>query len=161
MGKNNIERMNLHSDKDDWNTPKHLFKYLDDKYHFTLDPCSTHENALCQKHYTKEDDGLIQDWSNEIVFMNPPYGTETGKWIKKAYQESLNNAVIVCLIPARPDTKYWQDIIFPYASEIRFIRGRLHFSDSKNPAGFPSALVVFDLSNSGHYAGMTFDYKEK
>ena len=59
---NNITLINLHSQKDDWRTPKDLFMYLDRIYHFTLDPCSTHENALCEKHYTKEENGLSQKW---------------------------------------------------------------------------------------------------
>ena len=50
---------------------------------------------------------------------------------------------MVCLIPARTDTKYWHEFIFPYASEIRFIKGRLKFGNSDNSAPFPSALVIF------------------
>ena len=59
---NSTELANLHSGKDDWRTPKDLFNALDAEYHFTLDPCSTHENALCEKHYTQAEDGLIQNW---------------------------------------------------------------------------------------------------
>ena len=75
--------------------------------------------------------------------MNPPYGREQVKWIEKAYNESQNDAKIVCLIPARPDTKVWQNILFSYASIICFIRGRLKFGGSKDSAPFPSALIVF------------------
>lgn len=156
MQTNNIERMNLHSNKDDWCTPKDLFKRLDKEYHFTLDPCSTHENALCEKHYTKDENGLSQDWSGEVVFMNPPYGTDTGKWIKKGYEESLRGATVMCLIPARPDSRYWHEYVFPYASKILFLKGRLHFSESKHPAGFPSALVLFQQFNQGRYIDMSF-----
>ena len=157
---NNIGRMNLHSQNDDWGTPKDLFRALDDVFHFTLDPCSTHENALCEKHFTIEEDGLTQDWSDDVVFMNPPYGTETGKWIQKAYEESVKGAIVVCLIPARPDTRYWHDYIFPYASSIRFIKGRLHFSDNKNPCGFPSAIVIFGMGE-GKYKEMAFSCQDK
>lgn len=48
--------------KDDWETPKDLFDELDAEFHFTLDPCCTHESAKCKKHYTLDDDGLAQDW---------------------------------------------------------------------------------------------------
>ena len=75
--------------------------------------------------------------------MNPPYGREIKKWIEKAYKESTKGAIVVCLIPARTDTKYWHEYIFPYASEIRFIKGRLKFGNSANSAPFPSALVIF------------------
>ena len=77
--------------------------------------------------------------------MNPPYGREIGKWIEKAYKESLKGAVVICLIPSRTDTKYWHNFIFPYASDIKFIKGRLKFGDGKNPAPFPSALVEFKI----------------
>ena len=157
---NSTELANLHSGKDDWRTPKDLFNALDAEYHFTLDPCSTHENALCEKHYTQAEDGLIQNWGGEIVFMNPPYGSQINKWIQKAYEESLNGATVVCLIPARPDSRYWQDVILPYAAKIQFIRGRLHFSDSKLGAGFPSAIVLFHKFNQGQYKQMTY-WKER
>lgn len=153
---NNTLFANLHSSKDDWRTPKDLFIALNTEFHFTLDPCSTHENTLCEKHYTKEEDGLSQNWGGEIVFMNPPYGKEIGKWIQKAYQESLNNAIVVCLIPSRTDTSYWHKYIFPYAAKILFIRRRLHFSNSKREAGFPSAIVVFDKTMQGYYASMPY-----
>lgn len=58
----------------EWSTPQPLFDSLHAEFGFTLDPCSTHENAKCAKHYTKVEDGLAQNWSNEVVFMNPPYG---------------------------------------------------------------------------------------
>ena len=130
------------SKSNDWATPHQTFNELDNEFNFTLDPCASHQNAKCEKYFTKEDDGLSQDWSNEIVFMNPPYGREIGKWVEKAYRESLKGAVVVCLIPARTDTKYWHNFIFPYA-EIRFIKGRLKFGGSKNAAPFPSAIVIY------------------
>lgn len=120
-----------------------MFDELNDEFNFTLDPCATDENAKCSKYFTIEDDGLSKDWSNDVVFMNPPYGREIKKWIKKAYEESLNGATVVCLIPARTDTTYWHDFIFGKANDIRFLRGRLKFGNSKNSAPFPSAIVVY------------------
>ena len=132
------------SKSNEWTTPMWLFKELDVKFNFTLDPCCTKESALCDKYYTIEDDGLIQDWGGEIVFMNPHYGRAIGKWVEKAYRESLNGAVVVCLIPSRTDTRYWHNYIFPYAADIKFLKGRLKFGDGKNPAPFPSAIIIFD-----------------
>ena len=76
--------------------------------------------------------------------MNPPYGREIGKWIKKAYEEYEKGAIVVCLIPARTDTRYWHDYIFPFA-KIRFLKGRVKFENGKKPqpAPFPSAVVIF------------------
>lgn len=127
------------SNTDLWSTPQKLFDELDKEFHFTLDPCSTHENAKCEKHYTIDDNGLLQDWSNDIVFMNPPYGREIGKWVEKAYK---SNTTVICLLPARTDTKWFHDYIYNKA-EIRFIKGRLKFGNSSNSAPFPSMIVIF------------------
>ena len=137
--------MNVHfsSKSNEWTTPQHLFDELNQEFNFTLDPCATEENAKCSKHFPIEDDGLSKDWSNDVVFMNPPYGREIKKWIKKAYEESLNGATVVCLIPARTDTMYWHDFIFDKADDIRFLKGRLKFGNGKNSAPFPSAIVVY------------------
>lgn len=78
------------------------------------------------------------------VFCNPPYGRQINRWVRKAYEESLKpDTIVVMLIPARTDTAYFHDYIYHRAKEIRFIRGRLHFNDSKNAAPFPSMVVVF------------------
>lgn len=126
----------------EWATPQELFNSLDAEFHFTLDPCSTHENAKCEYHFTKEDDGLSQNWGGQRVFCNPPYGKELPKWVKKCYDESRVGTLVVMLIPARTDTKWFHEYIYGKA-EIRFIKGRVKFGDSKNSAPFPSMLVVF------------------
>ncbi|MCH4365383.1 phage N-6-adenine-methyltransferase [Staphylococcus haemolyticus] len=137
--------MSVHfsSKSNEWTTPQYLFDELNEEFNFTLDPCATDENAKCSKYFTIEDDGLSKDWSNDVVFMNPPYGRGIKKWIKKAYEESLNGATVVCLIPARTDTTYWHDFIFDKADDIKFLKGRLKFGNGKNSAPFPSAIVVY------------------
>ena len=75
----------MSSKSNEWATPQAFFDELNKEFNFTLDPCSTHENAKCEKHFTIEEDGLKQDWSKDIVFCNPPYGTEISKWVEKAY----------------------------------------------------------------------------
>ena len=138
-----MNNVHFSSETNEWSTPIDLYNSLDEIYNFTLDPCATKENAKCDKFFTIEDDGLKQDWSKDTVFMNPPYGREIKDWVKKAYEESLKGATVVCLIPSRTDTKYWHDYIFPYSCEITFLKGRLKFGGSKNPAPFPSAIIVF------------------
>jgi len=128
------------SNTNEWATPQDIFDDLNKIYNFTLDPCASPDNHKCKKYFTIEDDGLFQTWGGR-VFMNPPYGREIGKWIKKAYDEYLNGALVVCLIPSRTDTKYWHDYVMK--GHIHFIKGRLKFGDSKQGAPFPSAIVVF------------------
>lgn len=137
--------MDVHysSKTNEWSTPQAFFDELNKEFNFTLDPCATSENAKCTKYFTVEDDGLKQDWSKDTVFMNPPYGREIKYWVQKAYEESLKGATVVCLIPARTDTAYWHDYIFGKADDIRFLRGHLKFGDSKNPAPFPSAIIIY------------------
>jgi phage N-6-adenine-methyltransferase len=133
--------MNVHfmSQTWEWATPKKLFDELNAEFRFTLNPCCTDENAKTPRHYTRQDDGLSQDWAGEIVFMNPPYGRVISKWMKKAFEAQT---VVVCLIPCRTDTAWWHEYAMK-ADEIRFIRGRVHFNDSKSGAPFPSAIVIF------------------
>ena len=134
------------SNTNEWATPQKVFDELDAEFHFTLDPCATKENAKCERYFTKEQDGLTRNWherERERVFVNPPYGREIGKWVKKAYEESKYCEVVVMLIPARTDTSYFHDFIYHKAKEIRFIRGRLHFNDGPQGAPFPSMVVVF------------------
>jgi site-specific DNA-methyltransferase (adenine-specific) len=127
---------------DEWPTPQRTFDELNAEFSFDLDPCSTDENAKCYRHFTAEEDGLSQDWGTSRVFMNPPYGSAIGKWMRKAYQSSRAGALVVCLVPSRTDTAWWHNYAMK-ASEIRYIRGRLKFGSAKNAAPFPSAIVIF------------------
>jgi phage N-6-adenine-methyltransferase len=126
----------------EWATPQDVFDKLNAEFRFTLDPCCTHQNAKCFKHYTREEDGLSKSWAGEIVFMNPPYGREIGLWMKKAYTESLLGATVVCLVPSRTDTAWWHD--YAAKGQVRFVRGRLKFGNALTSAPFPSAIVIFE-----------------
>ena len=134
--------MSVHfsSKTDLWYTPQDFFKKYDDVYKFETDVCATDDNAKCAKYYTEEMDGLSQEWRG-VCWMNPPYGRTIGKWMKKAYESSLEGATVVCLVPSRTDTNWWHD--YAMKGDVEFIRGRLKFGGSKNSAPFPSAVVVF------------------
>ena len=131
----------LSSKTGEWETPQAFFDRLNWKYHFTLDTAATPENAKCERYYTAEQDGLSLPWGGEIVWCNPPYGREIGKWVKKGYEES-KTAVVVMLLPARTDTAWFHD--FCTKGKITFIRGRIKFGGVKNSAPFPSMVVEFD-----------------
>lgn len=145
--KGDVEMNKVHysTGKDDWTTPQELFDKLNQEFNFTLDPCSNGENAKCEKFYTKEDNGLLQDWGGERVFVNPPY-SKKGKqdqWVEKCYTESRKpDTVVVALLPARTDTKRFHEYILNKA-EIRFLPGRLKFGGAKNTAPFPSMIVIW------------------
>lgn len=138
------------SNVSDQKTPKWLLECLYQVFIFDLDPCSdkgTYDNPNVEAftHYTIK--GLERPWFG-TVFMNPPYGREIPKWFARAADNCLahhaNNKAktVVCLVPARTDTRWWHDHIRK-ASFIVFIKGRLKFGDAENSAPFPSAIVVF------------------
>lgn len=132
------------SENEVWATPQDFYDKLNEEFNFNLDPCATYENAKCSKYFTIDDDGLIQDWKGYTVFCNPPYGRKIYDWVKKCSEESKkDNTTVVMLIPARTDTRYFHEFIYHKAKEIRFIKGRLKFGNSKNCAPFPSMVVIF------------------
>lgn len=131
------------SKTDQWATPQAFFDTLNDEFHFTLDPCADESNHKCERYFTREQNGLIQSWAGETVFCNPPYGSEIKHWVKKCFDEVRNGCpCAVMLIPARTDTTWFHQYIYRKA-EVRFVKGRLKFGDSKNSAPFPSMVVVF------------------
>lgn len=141
----------LTSKSNEWETPQDLYDKLDEEFHFNLDPCSTDKNHKCKNYFTIKDDGLSKYWFVEggaRVFVNPPYGKEIKKWVKKCYEESKKEYVdvIVMLIPARTETKYFHDYIY-HKAEIRFIKGRIKFCIDGKPviwnAPFPSMVVIY------------------
>ncbi len=128
------------SNTDMWATPQDFFDKLNKEFNFQLDVCAVSENAKCDKYFSPEVDGLNQEWEG-VCWMNPPYGRAIGKWVKKAYESSLNGATVVGLLPSRTDTKWWHE--YCMKGEVRFVKGRLKFGDGKSPAPFPSAVVIF------------------
>lgn len=128
-------------DRDDWETPHELFNRLNEEFGFTLDVCATAANAKCARFLSPVDDALTQEWVG-ICWMNPPYGNQIARWIKKAKEEADRGATVVALLAARTDTGWWHDYVMK-AAEVRFLRGRVRFQGAPAPAPFPSAIVVF------------------
>ena len=135
------------NEKEDWETPQELFSKLNQRFSFDIDVAASTQNAKLEKYFTVSDDALEQQW-NGNVFCNPPYGRKIHHWVKKAYDEYLRDPsrVIVLLIPARTDTRYFHNYIFGKA-EVEFLPGRLKFEVEGKPhphnAPFPSAVIIF------------------
>lgn len=152
-----VSKVLFSSKSEEWHTPKKLYQELYNEFHFDLDPCTTADNPLNTPfYYTKKEDGLKQKWDDaSSAFVNPPYNHAINNWLEKAVKEldRLDNSlsVVVFLLPARTDTKWFHKYIYDidnkdyrkYVNEIRFLKGRLRFGDSKNSAPFPSMIVVF------------------
>jgi len=128
---------------DDWPTPQAFFDQLNREFKFTLDPCASVENAKCRWFFTREDDGLKQNWRSHRVFCNPPYGKTMRDWARKCYEASQGGALVALLAHARTDTRWFHDWVYGKADEIRFVRGRLKFGDGSQSAPFPSLIAIF------------------
>lgn len=132
--------------------PPPVFSGLDGEFHFTLDTAATDQNAKCAAYYTKEQDGLLQPWVGR-VWCNPPYGRQIGKWVARARQAAMSGEaeIVVMLLPARTDTRWWHDYIWDERTHqprpgvrVRLLRGRIKFIGTKRgSAPFPSAVVIF------------------
>jgi phage N-6-adenine-methyltransferase len=127
-----------------WTTPKWLFEKLDAEFHFTTDVGASQDNRLCEDYLGLDNgrDALSSQWGSRN-FCNPPYGRGMDKWIEKGFEESQKGRLVVFLIPARTDTRWFHEYILGRA-EIRFLRGRIKFGDGKNSAPFPSMVVIFN-----------------
>lgn len=146
MNKNDRDTV-FSSGNDEYETPPALYEVLNEVFDFTLDPCSTDDNHLAPKWFTKKTDGLKQSWQFNRVFVNYPY-SQAKAWLRKIGEESYFSDIVV-LCPARTDTKGFQEHVFPRATAITFLSGRLKFAnpdkDGYKPtsAPFPSCLIFY------------------
>jgi phage N-6-adenine-methyltransferase len=126
-----------------WETPPAVFDELDAEFCFELDVCANSGNAKCKRYFTPEQDGLKQPWLG-VCYMNPPYGKDIEVWVQKAFEASLYGATVVCLLPVRSGTRWWQRYVKPLPSaDKRFLPGRLRFVNAPGTAPFDSAVVIF------------------
>ena len=123
-----------------WATPPAFFAKLHEEFQFNTDVCAAPENAKCAHYFTKDTDGLQQQWHG-TCWMNPPYGLPLRAWVKKAYESSLLGTIVVCLVPARTDTQWWHD--YAAKAEVRFVKGRIKFVGAEHTAPFPSVGLIF------------------
>jgi len=131
--------------KDEWLTPPSVIKALGE---FDLDPCSPIVRPwnTAKNHFNVNDNGLMQDWVGR-VWCNPPYGTQTEKWVEKAAMHGNS----ICLTFARTETQMFFRCIWDKADAILFIKGRLKFFHVNgvegDSAGAPSVLIAYGKNN--------------
>lgn len=130
-----------------WVTPKEFFEPLRVEFDLKIDAAASPDNAMLPVFFCEGiRDAFDQDWSNQRIWCNPPYGGR-GKggmydWVKRC--ATGGSEVVVALLPARTDTRWFHDFIWQKAnSEIRFIKGRIHFSGAPDSGKFPSMVVIF------------------
>lgn len=127
---------------DEWLTPPHIVQALGA---FDLDPCSPISRPwdTAREHYNIVEDGLSKPWSGR-VWLNPPYGAEAARWLERLAKHGHGTALIF----ARTETAMFFDWVWPYASALLFLRGRLHFHyvDGRRAeanSGAPSVLIAY------------------
>jgi phage N-6-adenine-methyltransferase len=137
-----------------WGTPEALYLALDKEFHFTIDVAADADNAKCDRFLDREQDALSIDWAGEVVFCNPPYGRELGRWVEKGMLAAQDGgATVVMLLPARTGNRWFHQYCLPHG-EVRFIRGRLNFQRGKTVAKgfrspFDSMVVIFRPWSAG------------
>lgn len=131
---------------DEWLTPPSIVKALGI---FDLDPCSPIVRPwdTAWFHYDSRDDGLAQSWRGR-VWLNPPFGREAVKWLRKLVEHGNG----IALIPARTETAMFYECIWNVADAVCFLKGRPHFhyvDGTRAPAnsGAPICLVAYGFAN--------------
>lgn len=133
--------------KDLWQTPDHIFNSLDQIYNFTLDPCCDYHTALCGKFYTPVENGLIQSWSGESVFVNPPYSRyNIDNWVDKCFEE-MKTSEIIALLPVSTSADWFQKLI---GQSLYFVDKRIRFKGAPYTAPFSSVIVRFNNENKNY-----------
>lgn len=142
---------------DEWTTPDVFYHDLDDEFNFTVDAAASSESAKCRIWFgpggLAPDALALKDWRPDVaraIFLNPPY-SRCAEFIAKAASEAMDHGcTVVCLVPARTDTRWWHAHVYNQLTdnwrkgvEVRFVKGRLKFGDGKNSAPFPSVVVIF------------------
>jgi phage N-6-adenine-methyltransferase len=136
-----IDKVHFSSIKPDYETPKSFFDEINKEFDFDIDVAASNDNYKVNKYYTLYENALNKKWIGN-VWCNPPYGRQIKLWTKKANNEIKikNSNLIVMLLPSRTDTRWFHEDCIQH--EIRFIKGRLKFGNSKDNAPFPSMLVI-------------------
>lgn len=135
---------------DEWSTPDRFFAELDAEFQFSLDAAASAENAKCHVWYGGAIDSLaLTSWCSvpSRIWLNPPY-SRCREFIAKASEQAQMGHTVVCLVPARTDTRWFHEHIWQGKGvrpgvELRFVKGRLKFGNGKNGAPFPSVVVIF------------------
>lgn len=137
------QQQNPQASIDEWYTPRWIIDTLGP---FDLDPCAPTVNVrpfeIAPTCYTKDDDGLTHEWFG-TVFMNPPYSRALLSSFCEKMAEHGNG---IALLINRQDNLLWQEVIFPTATSMIFMRNRVKFLRLDGYVGSPffgSCLVAW------------------
>lgn len=136
---------NSNPERDNWATPRSLIERLEKEFgKFDLDVCASEKNKVCERFYSKEQNGLEQDWSG-LVWCNPPYSNKL-EWIEKAHLEAQKGAKTIVLLPAFTETHFFRELKAK-SQWLLFLNGRLVFNEheQKETAKFSSVLAFFNI----------------
>lgn len=160
-----FDKNKFDSVKTDWSTHWDFFNPLNNEFNFTVDASADAQNRKVDRYWDKQIDGLKQDWSNEVVWCNPPYGRNVPEWLKKGQEAAKNGATSVFLIPAKTNTIWFHKLCLA-ADEIRFVKGRPKFYNYANEdkeavhgLPIPLCLVIYKPESNGCKIG-TYDWKK-
>jgi phage N-6-adenine-methyltransferase len=130
-------------EKDSWETPDSIYQKFGGRFQCTLDVCASESNTKCPTFFDEHINGLSSDWYGR-VWCNPPY-SNIKAWVAKAYRQRNNCQIIIMLLPAKTDTKWFHSYIYRKAT-ITFLKGKVVFTKRSEIVGrpnFSSMIVVF------------------
>lgn len=154
-------------DSDSYGTPLEVYNWLNKHYKFHLDACASAKNYKHKRYFSKKDNALTKNWNikrkvKTHVFMNPPYSrANIGNFIKKAYEESLKGAVVVCLVRDDPTTGWYKEFVDGEAATVYRLKERIKFDGGEASYNFPCCVVIYDLDNFEGTEYLLKSYKEK
>ncbi len=125
---------------DSWITPRWLIEKIGP---FDLDPCACDPQPWPCAVTNWTGNGLMLSWFG-FVYCNPPYGRSTEFWLEKMAAHKNG----IALVFARTETKTFFKCVWPFASAMIFLRGRLTFnrpdgSEATGNSGGPSVLIGY------------------
>lgn len=114
---------------------------------FDLDPCAAPNWPTATEMWMPPRDGLAHPWTGR-VWLNPPYGRETGKWLAKLAAHGNG----IALVFARTETRMFADYVWSRAQGLLFLQGRPHFhlpdgTRAKGNSGGPLVLIAYGWRN--------------
>lgn len=133
----------------EWLTPPTLLRALGE---FDLDPCAPVKRPwdMAREHYTVEDDGLLREWgSAKRVWLNPPYGNKTDRWLRLMARHGNGLALVF----ARTETRMFFESVWNAADALYFVKGRISFFNGDGTlgaysGGAPSVVIAYGAANA-------------
>lgn len=140
-----MNKYKFESQSDEYSTPDTISNPLIEEFGLDLDVCANENNKKCKYYFSKDDNGLNQQWDRNF-WCNPPYSQkQISKWVKYGYEQHLKYGVTgVFILPVRSNTNWWHKYIIDTKAEVRFLKGEIKFNNLPRGLWNPYCIVIFN-----------------